>query len=180
MKNHLFALTLAVLGFALTACTTTPNSPAERQSLVTSAAETTEIFLRNDPSLQELIDDSYAYAVFPSIGRGGAGIGGAYGRGIVYERGQHVGYCDVTQATVGFQLGGQAFRQLIFFRDESALRRFKHDDLHLSAQATAVAATAGASADADYERGVMVFTLARGGLMYEASIGGQRFTYQPK
>ncbi|MEX0741418.1 MAG: YSC84-related protein, partial [Phycisphaeraceae bacterium] len=88
--------------------------------------------------------------------------------------------CDVSQGTIGLQLGGQSFRQLVFFRNAEALDRFKYGDLELSAQATAVAATTGASTDVDYDHGVMIFTMTGGGLMYEASVGGQRFTYQDK
>ena len=180
MKPSLTACLMLMWMIAFSACSTAPNSPGDRERLVERADDTRRVFLMRDPSLEQLFDEAYAYAIFPSIGSGGIGIGGAYGRGVVYERGRHVGYCDVTQGDIGFQLGGQSYSQLIFFRTEEALQRFKHGDLHMAARASAVAATAGASADADYERGVMVFTLARGGLMYEAAIGGQRFTYTPR
>jgi len=171
---------LVLTGLLVAGCSTAPKSPAARQRLMERAGEAREVFLLRDPSLSEVFDESHAWAIFPGIGRGGAGVGGAYGRGVVYENGQVSGFCDVSQGDIGFQLGGQSYRQLMFFRDEAALDRFKSGRMELSARASAVAATAGASADADYEHGVMIFTMARGGLMYEAAVGGQRFTYTPR
>lgn len=145
-------------------------------------------------------DNSYGYAVFPTIGKGGIGIGGAYGKGRVFEQGNYVGDTDVTQITFGFQLGGQAYSQIIFFRDKRAFQEFTSGNFEFGAQATAVAITAGASAAAtttgsstglsggqhdakttgNYHKGMATFTVAKGGLMYEASVGGQKFTYTPK
>ena len=142
----------------------------------------------------------YGYAVFPTIGKGGIGIGGAHGSGRVYEAGTHVGEASMTQVTVGWQLGGQAYSQIIFFEDKRAFDEFTRGDFEFGAQATAVAITAGASAQAstggagasagssagksktagEYHKGMAVFTVAKGGLMYEASIGGQKFTYKKK
>ena len=136
-------------------------------------------FKKADPSLKRFFSSSYAYAVFPTVGKGGFGIGGAYGEGIVFRGGNAVGETSLTQLTIGFQLGGQAYREIIFFRDKATLEAFQQGNFELSAQASAVAATFGASADADFENGVAVFTLAKGGLMYEASVGGQKFGYEP-
>jgi lipid-binding SYLF domain-containing protein len=107
------------------------------------------------------------------------GLGGAYGKGEVYEREALIGVSSLTQLTIGFQLGGQAYSEIIFFKDKEALDDFKGGNFELGAQASAVAATAGASADASYDNGVAIFTLAKGGLMYEASIGGQKFSFEP-
>lgn len=149
----------------------------------------------------EFFEDSYGYAVFPTIGKGGIGIGGARGKGRVYAGGKHVGNTTMTQLTVGLQLGGQAYSQIIFFEDQRAFEEFTSENFEFGAQVTAVAITAGASASAgttgtgaaasatgghsgkatgDYYRGMAVFTFAKGGLMYEASVGGQKFSYQPK
>ena len=148
----------------------------------------------------QFFDKSYGYAVFPNVGKGGIGIGGAHGKGRVYAHGKYVGDTTVTQVTVGFQLGGQVFSQIIFFQDERAFREFTGGNFEFSAQATAVAITAGASAAATttgssagasggkhdastvggYYKGMATFTVAKGGLMYEASVGGQKFTYQAK
>jgi lipid-binding SYLF domain-containing protein len=143
---------------------------------------------------------AYGYAVFPTIGKGGVGIGGAHGSGRVYEKGKYVGDTSMTQLTVGLQLGGQAYSQIIFFQDERSFREFTGGNFEFGAEASAIAITAGASAEAGttggsagasatknnaataggYYKGMAVFTVAKGGLMYEASIGGQKFNYKPR
>ncbi len=130
--------------------------------------------------MQQLFDSASGYAVFPTVGKGAIGVGGAYGRGQLFEDGQVGGFCDLTQGTIGFQLGGQAYSELIFFETATALTRFRRGNFAFAAQASAVAATAGASADADYESGVIVFTMAKGGLMFEASVGGQKFNFESR
>jgi len=153
----------------------------------------------------EFIDDAYGYAVFPSIGKGGIGIGGAHGKGEVFVGGKRVGETKMNQITYGLQLGGQVYSQMIFFRDERAFDDFTSGNFEFGAQATAVALTAGAQAstssggggntssgtDADsskvnaddkqYDKrsGMATFTIAKGGLMYEATLGGQKFKYEP-
>jgi len=164
----------------LVGCETAPQTEPERTDLEARARETIAMFQQRDPGLNVLMDKAAGYAVFPSVGKGGIGIGGAYGKGVVYQDGKAVGYCDLSQASIGFQLGGQAYRELILFETSYALERFKRNAFALAAQASAVAAKSGASADADYDHGVMVFTMARGGLMYEASVGGQKFSYVAK
>lgn len=153
----------------------------------------------------DFIDDAYGYAVFPSIGKGGIGIGGAHGKGEVFVGGKKVGKTKMSQITYGLQLGGQVYSQMIFFRDERAFDDFTSGNFEFGAQATAVALTAGAQAstssggggntssgtDADSSRvnaddkqydkrsGMATFTIAKGGLMYEATLGGQKFKYEP-
>jgi lipid-binding SYLF domain-containing protein len=144
--------------------------------------------------------DAYGYAVFPTIGKGGIGVGGAHGSGRVYQKGAHVGDASMTQLTIGLQLGAQAFSQIIFFEDKRSFDDFTSGNFEFGAQASAVAITAGASAQAGttgasasgsgtqdhaqtkgaYNKGMAVFTVAKGGLMYEASLGGQKFRYTPK
>ena len=172
-----FVVALVVV---LGGCSTAPKTAAKRASLHQEVLATISTFKQEDPSLQKLFDDASGYAVFPTIGKGAIGLGGAYGRGQLFEDGQVIGFCDLTQGTIGFQLGGQAYSELIFFENRGALLHFKSGNLAFAAQASAVAATAGASTDADYESGVIVFTLTRGGLMYEASIGGQKFSFEPR
>ena len=133
-----------------------------------------------DPGIQSFFDDSAGYAVFPSVGKGGIVVGGAFGRGLVIVGGQVVGFASLSQATIGLQLGGQKYAQFIFFKDQTALDHFKRGNFEFGAQASAVAITAGASADAAYDSGVAVFTVAAGGLMFEGTIGGQRFSYEAK
>ena len=161
--------------------------------------DTAQMF-RNAGASNAYFAKSYGYAVFPTIGKGGFGIGGARGKGRVYVGGNHVGNTTMTQLTIGFQFGGQGFSQIIFFEDERSFREFSGGNFEFGANASAVAITAGASASAStsgatagasggkndattagtsYYKGMKVFTIAKGGLMYEASIGGQKFSYRP-
>lgn len=133
-----------------------------------------------DPGIKTYFDNAAGFAVFPSVGKGGLVVGGAFGRGLVIANEAVVGYTTMSQATVGFQIGGQKYAQFIFFRDETALNHFKRGNFEFGAQASAVAITVGASADASYDGGVAIFTLAGGGLMVEGSVGGQKFTYEPR
>jgi hypothetical protein len=143
---------------------------------------------------------AYGYAVFPTIGKGGIGVGGAFGNGRVYERGKYVGDTSMAQLTVGFQLGGQAYSEMIFFEDQRSFKDFTSGNFEFGAEASAVAITAGAGAKANttgssagasvtkdaarvvgaYNKGMATFTVAKGGLMYEATIGGQKFSYKPR
>src|SRR4029079_6704569 len=125
--------------------------------------------------MKNLFESAYGYAIFPNVGKGAVGVGGATGNGIVYEKGAMIGKAKLTQVSVGFQFGGQAYREVIFFENKETLDRFKEDKIEFSAQASAVAATKGASTNVKYTNGVMIFTQQKGGLMYEASIGGQKF-----
>lgn len=172
----LASLCLVMLG----GCSTAPQTASERDILQQRATDALRTAESTDPSMREILSNAEGYAVFPSVGKGAAGVGGAYGRGILYENGQMVGYCDLSQATVGFQLGGQSYSQIIAFENQDALAQFKSGNFAFSAQATAVAVKSGAGANAKYTNGVAVFTMDEAGLMYEASIGGQKFSYQPE
>lgn len=151
----------------------------DSEKLHDDVKEAIELFENADSGIKKFFEESYGYAVFPKVGKGGFVVGGAYGKGEVYENGARVGRASLSQATVGLQLGGQAYIELIFFEDKRSLDNFKTSKFALSAQASAVAAAEGAAATAKYELGVAVFTLARGGLMFEASVGGQKFNYTP-
>ncbi len=122
----------------------------------------------------------YGYAVFPTVGKGGFGIGGSYGDGRVYIGGKYVADTSLSQVTIGFQAGGQAFSQIMFFENKNAFSTFKTGNFELGAQATAVAIKSGIGANVDYDKGIAIFTVAKGGLMYEASVGGQTFSYEAK
>jgi lipid-binding SYLF domain-containing protein len=149
----------------------------KESSLLEDCEEAKADFLKTDALLKNLFDKAAGYVIFPNVGKGAVGVGGAAGNGIVFEKGKAIGKAKMTQVSVGFQFGGQAYRELIFFENEETLERFKKDKVEFSAQFSAVAATAGASANAKYTNGVMIFTQEKGGLMYEASIGGQKFKY---
>jgi lipid-binding SYLF domain-containing protein len=137
-------------------------------------------FKEKDPKVQKFIDQSAGYLVIPTVGKGGLGIGGARGKGVLYEGGAVTAIVTLTQLTFGFQAGGQAYSEFIFFEDAATLTNFKRGNYELGAQASAVAITAGASADAEFNGGMAIFTQAKGGLMYEASVGGQKFKVEAK
>jgi lipid-binding SYLF domain-containing protein len=136
-------------------------------------------FKQKDPGLARIFAKAYGYAVFPTVGKGGIGLGAARGKGYVYERGRLVGRTTLTQVTIGLQLGGQAYSEVVFFKNKAALDNFKQGNLKLDAQASAIALTHRASADLAYREGVAIVTMGKGGLMYEASVGGQKFSFQP-
>ena len=133
-----------------------------------------------DPALGALVQKGYGYALFPDVGKGGLGVGGAYGRGVVYERGQHIGYSDLTQGTVGVQAGGQSFSELLVFETKAALERFTAGQVGFTADASAVVLKSGAATQANFVDGVAVVVQPISGVMVEAAIGGQKFTYQAK
>jgi len=142
---------------------------------IDKAKEAIEDFKQVDEGIAELFSSAFGYAVLPAIGKGGIGIGGAGGKGTVFKGGEPVADVKMSQVTVGLQLGGQKYAEVIFFETEAAYTRFVEKDFEFAAQVSAVALTSGASADAKFKDGMLVFTQALGGLMYEASIGGQRF-----
>lgn len=151
---------------------------AKDRKIIADSEEAKAAFIRTDGLMKSLFDNAYGYVIFPNVGKGGIGVGGAAGNGVAYERGVRIGMAKMTQATIGFQFGGQAYREVIFFETKEQMDRFKENKIELSAQASAVAATAGASANAKYTDGVMIFTQAKGGLMYEASVGGQQLKFR--
>ncbi len=176
---------LSALALMLVSCSSYKTSKADtdfsaQMSLHRKVQLAIARFKRKDPTMQRFFSNAYGYAVYPSVAKGGLGLGGAYGKGEVYEQSGLVGYTSMTQGTIGLQLGGQVYSEIIFFKSQTNLNDFKRGNLEFSSQASAVAATVGASADADFEEGIAVFTLAKSGLMFEASIGGQKFSYVPK
>jgi lipid-binding SYLF domain-containing protein len=134
-------------------------------------------FIKTDPSMQALFANSYGYAIFPNIGKGAIGIGGAAGNGTVFEKGNAIGSAKMKQVSVGFQFGGQVYREVIFFETREALDHFKENKVEFTGQVSAVAAKSNASANAKYRDGVLVFTEGKNGLMVEAAVGGQKFSY---
>ncbi len=158
-----------------TAAAKEPINSRDRQ-----ARETIARFKQKDPGLDRFFKTAAGWAVFPSIAKGGFIVGGARGDGVVYANDQVIGYSTVTQGTIGLQIGGQAYSEIIFFEDEAALSHFKSGNAEFSAQASAVAVTAGASANAKYAAGVAIFTMAKGGAMLEASVGGQGFSFNER
>jgi lipid-binding SYLF domain-containing protein len=168
-------------------------------ALASNYSETVSLF-KNAGQSGSFFADSYGYAVFPTIGKGGLIVGGAHGSGHVYEKGKYIGDTSMTQVSVGFQAGGQAYSQIIFFQDKRALDEFTNGNFEFDAGVSAVAITAAASGSAgttganagasggrkdattvgEYHKGMAVFTIVKGGAMYEASVAGQKFSYTPR
>ena len=190
-KNYRFPVMLIVVVAAFIL-----SSPAHADKFT----DTINVFKKSE-AVQPFFKNAYGYAVFPTIGKAGIGIGGSYGTGQVYQGGKVTGEVSLIKGSIGWQLGGQAFSQMIFFEDKRAYDEFTGGNFEFDATASAVAITAGAQASAgtegasagasagpatgkqaktSYHKGMVVFTHAKGGLMYEASIGGQKFTFKPK
>lgn len=176
-KISVVVLCLAILSVG---CSTVPERPEAKAVLSAEVKETIAIFKEKDPEIQQFFDISYGYAVFPKVAKGAIWLGGAYGKGEVYEQNEMVGYCSMSQATLGISLGGEYFREIIFFKERNDLEVFKTDEFTFSAQITGVAATIGAAAKADYQAGMAVFITTDKGLMVDASLGGQKFRYVSK
>ncbi|PCH96504.1 MAG: hypothetical protein COB83_05530 [Gammaproteobacteria bacterium] len=153
---------------------------------------------KKSAQVKRFFDSAYGYAIFPTIGKGGFGIGGSYGEGAVYEQGKKTGTTTMAQITIGFQFGGQAFSEVIFFKNKKSYDKFVNGNFEFSAQASAVAINAGANAKTSttgssagaatspdknqqegiYQNGMATFTYIKGGLMYEAALGGQKFSFE--
>lgn len=170
----LILLVVGMLGFGLSAQIGGWNPELEKE-----AEEALTTMIAESPKLQTFMDQAFGYAIYPKVTKAGVGIGGAVGNGLVYKQGELVGFSKLKQASLGLQLGGQQYSEVIFFKDAEAFQNFTNEKLKFDAQASAVAITEGASIDAAYNDGVAVFTRTKGGLMYEASIGGQQFSYEP-
>jgi len=173
-------LALIVVAGLMVSCATAPSSREDKQELITEATARMQQMRAEDPAVGEIVKRGYGYSMFPKVGKGGLGVGAAYGRGVVYEQGRHIGYSDLTQGSVGLQAGGQSFSELLVFENKSALDRFKEGKLDFSADASAVVLKSGVATNATFVNGVAVVVSPIGGAMLEASIGGQQFTYQQK
>lgn len=182
---HTARFTLCALAACVAAsCSTYRESGGEANDdtyFLSRAQSTIDSYKRKDPALERFFRDSHAYAVFPRITKGAAGLGAAHGEGgVVFEKGAHVGFAEVSQVTVGAQLGGQSFSEIVFLQNPSAFSDFKNGRLKFSGNASAVWSESGSAASADYREGVAVFAMPISGAMFEASLGGQEFKYRPK
>lgn len=175
MKNLFLGLFLALMTTASFA-----QKEEKDEKILKDSEEAKEAFLKDDPSMKTFFKSAYGYIILPNVGKGGLGVGGAAGNGVAYEGDKVVGFAKMTQVTIGFQFGGQSYSEVVFFETEEAFDRFKENKVEMSAQVSAVAAASGASANAKYVDGVAVFTRTKGGLMYEASVGGQQFKFTAK
>jgi len=148
-------------------------------SLQSEAQQAIQTFKQKDPTLDTYFNTAAGYAVFPGVTEGGFIVGGARGKGVVYQNGKAIGQATVTKATIGAQAGGQSFSEIIFFQTPETLRQFKSSNFELSAGVGGVVAAEGAAQTAAYQQGVAVFTLPKSGVMGKAAIGGQKFKFQP-
>lgn len=172
-------LAATILAAACSGPMTSGRLQEQSQTLRDDVNRSIEAFKRADPSIQNLFNSAYGYAVFPRVHKGGIGIGGARGQGRVFQGGAMIGAATITKVSLGVQLGGQIFREIVFFQDRATLERFKTGEFALSAEATGAVAADGVAASADYKEGVSVFVMPIKGLMFEAAVGGQRFEYAP-
>ena len=170
-----------VLAAGLAACSTVaPSGDTARNQIVQHSAAALRDMNRVDPGVDDLVRKGHAYAMFPEVVKGGAGLGGAHGRGTVHEKGQHVGYADLSFASIGAQIGGQTYSELIVFEDKEALARFQRGTLEFTAGVSAIILNTGVAANARFVDGVLVIVQPLAGAMAEAAIGGQQFRYVPK
>jgi len=176
MREKIRNIALAV---SVVAVLSTYNVQAA-EDLRAQSKQAIDDFKRTDSSLGTFFANSAGYAVFPDVGKGGFIVGGARGKGMVYEKGNPIGRATMTQASIGAQVGGQTFAEVIFFESPGALSDFKAGKFEMSADVSAVAAAEGASKSAKYKKGVAVFTLPKKGLMVQASVGGQKFNFEPE
>jgi lipid-binding SYLF domain-containing protein len=180
-SKHVYSVTLlAAIAAIVAGCSTAPTDSGSREELRQDVSDTMQRLNYEDPGLPQFLHDADAYVVFPTVGKGAAVVGGAYGHGAVYERGRFIGYADISQATIGAQLGGQSFTEVIAFESPASVQKFEAGQLTFDANASAVALKSGAAASAKYENGIAVFVEPVAGLMVEAAIGGQTFTFQPR
>jgi lipid-binding SYLF domain-containing protein len=170
-------LMITALAFAVLAAVGVAH--AEESNQVINARATLATFQKTDPGITAFIDRSAGYVVFPSVVKAGIGIGGAHGSGVAFANGKPIGKATLSQVSVGAQLGGQEYSEVIFFETPEALANFTNGQFSFSAQASAVALKSGAAANAKFKDNVAVFTAAKGGMMFEASLGGQKFKFEP-
>ena len=170
--------TLVITAATLVASTLAAPGSAQSDGDLEEIDEVVATMTDGDPGLAAWFRDSHAYAVYPNVGKAGFGIGGTRGDGIAYVGGAPVGKTRLSAVSVGFQVGAQRFIEVVFFRDQTAWDDFTRENFEFGAQVSAVAFSSGVSADLAYSGGVAVVTMAKGGLMYEASVGGQKFEYE--
>ncbi|MGJ8665541.1 MAG: YSC84-related protein [Patiriisocius sp.] len=147
--------------------------------IIKAAEEAKAEMLKSNPEIQSYFDSAKVYAIFPNVGKGAMIIGAASGNGVVYERGVLVGMADLKQLDIGAQIGGEGYSEIIFMNTDVSVQNFMDNDLELTSQVSAIALQKDATINGAYDDGVAVFTLTKGGLMAEVSVGGQKFRYSP-
>lgn len=175
-KINFYRSAIIVLALVLTSC---GSAKKTGDDLISDARQERAMIEREFPMMSQYFDEAPGYAIFPNVGKGAYIIGGASGNGVVYQNGNMIGYADLKQVDVGLQLGGKAFVEVLFFETEEALQRFKNGSYELSANASAVILDEGFSENLEFQDGVAIVTVPKGGAMAGISVGGQRFEYTP-
>jgi lipid-binding SYLF domain-containing protein len=179
-RECMSGLAVLLAAIAVAGCATAPpKTEAKRSALQDQAEATLRSMEAKDPTLAPTVSAAYGYAVFPTVTQGGAIVGGATGRGVAYQQGRMVGYVELNQASLGAQLGGRTFSELLVFNDPSAFSNLQSGNFAFGADASADAVTAGAAASARFEKGVAAFVMPQGGLMANLSLNGQKLSYTP-
>ena len=178
LARFALAASLVAGGAGMVGCSTAPPNENQRETLSGRVDTVLDEMKRSDVGLQDTLNRSYGYAVFPDAGKAGVIVGASFGRGEVYEQGKFVGWAKLEQATVGAQVGGATYDELIVFQDQASLRKFQRGEWAPAANASAVILKSGAATTAAYKDGVLVFVNTKGGAMVEAAVGGQKFTYR--
>ena len=170
-------LTLLAM-FLLTSSVAANAQNSEQREIISDAKSAQETLIREDPAMQDLFEEAAGYAIFPNVGKGAYIVGGASGKGAVFQNGEVVGMADLKQLDVGLQLGGQAFIQALLFKSKAALDKFMEGNYKLAGTASAVALDKGRAESLEFQDGVGVVTLPKAGAMLEISVGGQKFEFQ--
>lgn len=170
----------ALMMAGIAACATAPSTPQDRQNLEAEAQATLETMIAQDPGLRGVLDGAAGYVVIPAIAKGGAVVGAAYGRGILFEQGRPTGWIELNQGSIGAQLGGQEFAELIVLEKPVDVQRLKQGQFSIGANISAVAVTEGVAASTRFQDGLAVFVLPKGGLMAELTVSGQQLNFQPR
>lgn len=150
----------------------------EQQELINDAQKAKKAFLHNNPKVSQLFDNAVGYVIFPNVGKGAYILGGAAGNGVVYHKGNLIGFAELRQVDIGLQIGGQAFRQAILFQTKTELDKFKEGNYKLSGNASAVIVEEGAAKGLEFRNGIAILTMPKAGAMVEVSVGGQKFDFQ--
>ncbi len=178
MKTIKFRLTVATV--LMTFLSLTAQEFKKEHQLQEDANELKQKMLTKDPSISEFFANSKGYVIFPKVGKGGFVVGAAYGKGVVYENNQHIGFASLKQLDIGLQIGGKTYGEIVFFETKRALNEFKNNNFELSAQISAVAIDEGVAKNKKFDDNIAVFILPQKGLMADISIGGQRFVFENK
>ena len=162
------------------ACASTPKTEGEGSNFEAEARTTLETMKQRDPGIERMLGQAHGYVLFPKVGKGGFIAGGAQGTGVVYERGRRIGYAELNQASIGAQIGGETFAELVLLQTPQALEKVKRDQFAFGAGVSAVVISKGGGGAARFKDGVAVYVMPLGGLMVDVSVNGQKIRFEPR